>query len=425
MSVRVNDARLNAGAARGAALRVLGCMSGTSLDGIDIACADLQLHGDELFVGYRGLISVPFGEETHQRLLAVLPPASSGAQGICALHADLGHAYGAAFARARDELADGRADLAVLHGQTAYHWVDEKGTALGTLQLGNPAITAEALGIPVISDLRSRDIAAGGQGAPLVPMFDCLLLSGPAGTGTAGGRGSVRGAAGVVNLGGIANLTIVACGQVVAAYDLGPAGALMDPAAWRASAGAMRFDVSGEIAASGRVRRDLLRLLASDPFFELTPPRSTGREHFNAAYLDSALRRVAPEPSPADVVATVTRLVVDQLAAAASRYGLRELILSGGGSRNTTTLRWLRSALPGTQIRTSDEVGVPTQAKEALAFAVLGFLSWHGLPGSVPAATGARRRPILGSITPGRGPLVLPPPVPMAPTSLRLVAPRP
>src|SRR5260221_13001011 len=116
----------------------------------------------------------------------------------------------------------------------------------------------------------------------------------------------------------------------------------MDPAAWGASAGAMRFDVRGEIAARGRVRRDLLRLLAADPFFELTPPRSRGRERFNAAYLDSALRRVAPEPSPADVVATVTRLVVDQLAAAASRYGLPELILSGGGSRNTTTLHSLQ-----------------------------------------------------------------------------------
>jgi anhydro-N-acetylmuramic acid kinase len=116
----------------------------------------------------------------------------------------------------------------------------------------------------------------------------------------------------------------------------------------------------------------------------------------------------------------VTRLLVDQIAAAATQYGLRELILSGGGSRNLTTARWLRVALPGTSICTSDEVGVPAQAKEALAFAVLGFLSWHGLPGSVPAATGARRRPILGSITPGGGPLVLPPPAETAPRSLRL-----
>ena len=388
-------------------------MSGTSVDGIDIACADLRLRGDELLVGYRGLVSIPLGDELEQRILAALPPASPGAGQICALHAGLGAAYGAAFARAREELAGGRADLAVLHGQTVYHWVDERGTALGTLQLGSPAEVAEALGIPVISDLRSRDIAAGGQGAPLVSMFDWLLLSGPAGTV----------AAGAVNLGGIANLTVVADGQVVAAYDIGPAGALMDPAARRASGGALNFDAGGELAAGGIVRGDLLAALAADPFFALTPPRSTGREHFNTAYLDAALGRVAPEPAPRDVVATVTRLLVDQLAAASSQFGLRELILSGGGSRNPTTVRWLRAALPRTRIRTSDEVGVPAQAKEALAFAVLGFLSWHGLPGSLPAATGARRRPILGSITPGGGPLVLPPPALVAPTSLRLVAP--
>jgi anhydro-N-acetylmuramic acid kinase len=195
----------------------------------------------------------------------------------------------------------------------------------------------------------------------------------------------------------------------------------MDPAAVRASDGALDFDVDGALAASGTVRADLLRVLAADPFFALTPPRSTGREHFNAAYLDAALGRIAPQATPQDVVATATRLLVDQLAAAAAKFGLRELILSGGGSRNLTTARWLRAALPRTPIRMSDEVGVPAQAKEALAFAVLGFLSWHGLPGSVPAATGAHRRPILGSITPGSGPLVLPPPAALAPRSLRLI----
>ena len=414
MSVPVDDSRLGAGQARGEALRVLGCMSGTSVDGIDIACADLRLRGDELLASYRGLVSVPFGDELQQAILGALPPARPGAGDICALHARLGRAYGAAFARARDELAEGLADLAVLHGQTVYHWVDERGAALGTLQLGSPAEVAETLGIPVISDLRSRDVAAGGQGAPLAPIFDWLLLSGPAAAAGAG-------PAGAVNLGGIANITVIAGREVVAAYDIGPAGALMDPAAVRASAGALGFDVDGALAASGTVRSDLLRALAADPFFARTPPRSTGREHFNAAYLDAALRRIAPEATPPDVVATVTRLLVDQLAAAAARYGLRELILSGGGSRNLTTARWLRAALPRTRIRTSDEVGVPAQAKEALAFAVLGFLSWHGLPGSVPAATGARRRPILGSITPGRGPLVLPPPAAVAPRSLRLV----
>jgi anhydro-N-acetylmuramic acid kinase len=416
----VNESRLDAGPARGQELRVLGCMSGTSVDGIDVACADLRLRGDELIVGYRGLASVPFGDDLHQRIIGALPPASPGAGEICSLHALLGRAYGAAFARARDELAGGRADLAVLHGQTVYHWVDERGAALGTLQLGSPAEVAEVLRIPVISDLRGRDIAAGGQGAPLVAMFDWLLLSGPRGASPA-----IGGAAGAVNLGGIANLTVVADGQVVAAYDVGPAGALMDPAARRASGGALQCDVGGKIAASGRVRGDLLRALAADPFFALQPPRSTGREHFNAAYLDAALRGIDQAPAPPDIVATVTRLLVDQLAAAATTFGLRELILSGGGSRNSTAVRWLRAALPGTRIRTSDELGIPAQAKEALAFAVLGFLSWHGLPGSLPAATGARRRPILGSVTPGGDPLVLPPPALVAPTSLRLVAPLP
>jgi anhydro-N-acetylmuramic acid kinase len=415
MSVHVDDTRLDPGPGRGEVLRVLGCMSGTSVDGIDIACADLRLRGTELLVGYRGLVSIPFGGELHQRILAALPPAAAGAGEICALHAGLGRAYAAAFARAREELAGGRADLAVLHGQTVYHWVDRSGAALGTLQLGSPAEVAEALGIPVISDLRSRDIAAGGQGAPLAAMFDWLLLSSPAGADPAG----------AVNLGGIANLTVIADGQVVAAYDIGPAGALMDPAARRASGGALNFDAYGEFAASGRVRGDLLRALAADPFFALPPPRSTGREHFNASYLDAALGRIAPAPAAADVVATVTRLLVDQVAAAAVQFGLRELILSGGGSRNRTAVRWLRAALPRTAIRTSDEVGVPAQAKEALAFAVLGFLSWHGLPGSVPAATGARRGAVLGSITPGRGPLALPAPAPTAPRSLRLVAPSP
>jgi anhydro-N-acetylmuramic acid kinase len=413
VSVRVDDDRRGTGSARGRALRVLGCMSGTSVDGIDIACVDLRLQGDELLAGYRGLVSVPFGDELRHRIIAALPPAAPGAWELCALHAELGHAYAAAFARARHELGAGEAGLAVLHGQTVYHWVDDTGAALGTLQLGDAAAVAETLGIPVISDLRSRDIAAGGQGAPLVPMFDRLLLSGTAGPSPAG----------AVNLGGIANLTVVSDGQVAAAYDLGPAGALMDPAAERASGGALRFDQGGEIAARGRVRDDLLRVLAADPFFQLTPPRSTGREHFNAVYLGSALDRVAPAAAPDDVVATVTRLLVDQLAAAARRHGLQQLIVSGGGIRNETTLRWLRAALPGIAIRACDELGVPAQAKEALAFAVLGFLSWHGLPGSVPAATGAHRAAILGSITPGAGPLVLPAPAACAPRSLRLIAP--
>ncbi len=397
-------------------MRVLGCMSGTSLDGIDVAAADLAVAGGELHCSYLGLASSPFRDELRDRLTAAMPPGLPGAGELCELHTELGAAYAAAFAAARDELAGGRADLAVLHGQTFYHWVDQSGRARGTLQLGDSATVAERLGVPVIRDLRSRDIAAGGQGAPLVPMFDALVLAGRAGRCAA------------VNLGGIANVTVVDDGRVVAAYDVGPAGALMDPAAQWASAGAFRYDADGAIAARGQVRERLLDLLKADPYYRLAGPRSTGREHFNADYLRTMVDLAsgdAGEPgrdviSDADVVATVTRLLVDLLADAARQHGLTELVLSGGGSRNSTALRWLRTELPSVPVGTTDELGIPVQAKEALAFAVLGFLSWNGLPGSVTAATGARHPSILGSIEPGAAPLVLPPPLSSAPSRMHL-----
>jgi anhydro-N-acetylmuramic acid kinase len=390
-------------------MRVLGCMSGTSVDGIDVASADLEVAGDELRCRFRGLASTPFAAGLRERIVAALPPGLPGAGELCHLHAELGHAYAAAFAAARDELAQGVADLAVVHGQTFYHWVDASGRALGSLQLGNSSAIAELLGVPVISDLRSRDVAAGGQGAPLVSMFDALLLAGRVGRGAA------------VNLGGIANLTVVEDGEVVTAYDLGPAGALMDPAAARVSSGRLPFDADGAIAARGQVRDELLSRLKADGYYRLSVPRSTGREHFNAEYLHQMVADLEPSPAGEDVVATVTRLLVDLLAEASRTYRLAELVLSGGGSKNATTVAWLRSALPDVTVLTTDELGVPAQAKEALAFAVLGYLTWNGRPGSVTAATGARHPSILGSIEPGAQPLELPPPLGSSPSRLRLL----
>jgi anhydro-N-acetylmuramic acid kinase len=387
--------------------RVLGCMSGTSVDGIDVACVDLDLAGDELCCDYRGLLSVSFDPATRDRIVAALPPGQPGAGELCRLHAELGCAYAGAFANAAAELAAGQPSLAVLHGQTFFHWVDGSGQARGTLQLGNAAAAAERLGIPVICDLRSRDLAAGGQGAPLVSMFDQLLLAGRPGRPAA------------VNLGGIANLTVVEDGRVVIAYDVGPAGALMDPAAIRASGGAQRYDADGRIAAQGTVSPALLGRLAAEPYYRLAPPRSTGRELFNAAYLQSMLAQTRPQPAPGDVCATVTRLLVDLLTAAAGQHGLTELILSGGGAGNVTTVAWLRESAPGVRVLTTEDLGLPAQAKEAVAFAVLGFLTWNGLPGSVTAATGARHPAILGSIQPGAAPLVMPEPATVAPRRMR------
>ena len=372
--------------------------------------------GEDLHCRYLGLASMPFDDGLRDRIVAAMPPRRPGASELCELHADLGDAYATAFAAACDELCEGSADLAVLHGQTFFHWVDESGRARGTLQLGNSSAVAERLGVPVVSDLRSRDIAAGGQGAPLVPVFDALLLADRTGRCAA------------VNLGGIANLTVVEGGQVVVAYDVGPAGAFMDPAAQWATAGAFRYDVGGAIAESGYVSQSLLDRLKGDPFYQFSGPRSTGREHFNADYLRMMLDLSPGDggapgsdvTSDADVVATVTRLLVDLLADAVLQHRLAEVVISGGGSRNSTTLRWLRAELPGVRVCTTDELGIPVQAKEALAFAVLGFLSWNGLPGSVVAATGARHPSILGSIQPGAGPLVLPPPLSSSPSRMHL-----
>ncbi len=400
--------------------RVLGCMSGTSVDGIDVACVDLELDGDELGCGYRGVLSVPFDAALRERVVAALPPGRPGAGELCQLHAELGHAYAGAFAAAAGELAGGQADFAVLHGQTFFHWVDDAGRALGTLQLGNSAAVAERLGLPLICDLRSRDVAAGGQGAPLVSMFDQLLLAGREGLEPGDGQRSKGMPAAAVNLGGIANLTVVDAGQVLIAYDIGPAGALMDPAASRASGGVERFDVDGALAARGTVSEPLLARLKAEPYYRLPPPRSTGRELFNAGYLRAMLTGIDPAPAGPDVAATVTRLLVDLLAEAAGRHGLAELVLSGGGSANQTTMRWLREALPGVRVRSIAELGVPAQAKEAVAFAVLGFLTWNGLPGSVTAATGAAHPSILGTIQPGSAPLRLPEPAQALPRYLRL-----
>ena len=382
-------------------------MSGTSVDGIDIACADLRMDGTELRCSYRGLLSLPFDPGLRERIVAALPPGNPGAGELCRLHAELGAAYAAAFAQAHGELAGGKADLAVLHGQTFFHWVDDAGRALGTLQLGNASAVAEALGVPVVSDLRSRDVVSGGQGAPLVSRFDQLLLAGRSGPAAA------------VNLGGIANLTVVDDGEVLIAYDLGPAGALMDPAAIRATGGRRQYDADGALAASGHVSEELLARLKSDPYYRLTPPRSTGRELFNAAYLNAALDGL-DNITGEDVCATVTRLLVDLLAEATTQHGLKELVLSGGGSQNPVTLRWLREAVPGVRVATTADLGIPAQAKEAVAFAVLGYLTWNGLPASVPAATGARHASILGSIQPGSGPLLLPAPAEQAPRSIRV-----
>ncbi|MGW2622310.1 anhydro-N-acetylmuramic acid kinase [Micromonospora taraxaci] len=366
-------------------MKIVGLMSGTSYDGVDVVAAEFEVEGDTLWLrplGHRGL---DYDEELRAEIAALLPPAATTVEAVCRLDNRLGEVFADAAAVGL-ELAGGRADVVVSPGQTVFHWVAD-GVALGTLQLGAVARVAARVGVPVLSDLRSADIAVGGQGAPLVPAFDALLLDAAAGPRAA------------LNLGGIANLTVVAPGAPVLGYDVGPANALLDAAARRFLG--QPCDVDGARAAAGRVYPGLLAALLAEPYYAAAPPKSTGKELFHAGYLDRHLTALGTPVPVDDLLATLTELTARVVAAECDRHGVAEVIAAGGGVRNPTLLRRLAALGEGRwRLRGTDELGVPAQAKEAYAFALLGWLSWHGLPGSIPSVTGATRGAVLGSWTP-------------------------
>ncbi|MGW4874291.1 anhydro-N-acetylmuramic acid kinase [Streptomyces chartreusis] len=381
-------------------MRVIGLMSGTSYDAIDAGAADLSLDGDSLVLKPLGLVSEAYEETLREALALSLPPGATSMAEVCRLDTRIGQAFAATAVRAVRELCDGRAELIASHGQTVYHWA-EHGRVHGTLQLGQPAWIAEATGLPVVADFRSRDIAAGGQGAPLVSLVDLLWLRGRPGTPVA------------LNLGGIANLTA----PDGTAFDTGPGCALIDAAARGFSGGRLSYDVDGALAGGGTVHEPLLLRLLEEPYYALPAPKTTGKELFHLGHLRDALSGVGTLPAE-DVVATLTMLTARTVADAVSTLGATEVIASGGGTRNPVLMRMLGQRLPGVALRTSDELGLASAAKEAYAFAVLGFLTAHGLPGTVPSATGARYARVLGSITPGRDGLRLPPPAGQRPVRL-------
>jgi anhydro-N-acetylmuramic acid kinase len=390
-----------AATARVIAVRIVGLMSGTSYDAIEVAAAGIEAAGDTLELTPLGAFSVAYDDGLRDAIAAVLPPRTTTIEAVCRLDTRLGQAFAAA--AAEGVARAGGAELIVSHGQTVFHWV-EAGRARGTLQLGAPAWIAERTGLPVLSDLRTADIARGGQGAPLVPAFDALLLAG-AGDG-------VRAA---LNLGGIANLTVVRPGREVIGYDVGPANALLDAAAQRFHN--LPYDVDGRGAARGRVDPALLATLLAEPYYAAPPPKSTGKELFSAAYLSTG-RGAAPGASSRtgrcetglsgdDVLATLTELTARVAGAECDRHGVTEVFVSGGGTRNPVLMTRL-AANTRAGIRTTTELGIPPEAKEAYAFAVLGWLAWYALPGAIPSVTGARAASVLGNWTPGATALCLP-----------------
>lgn len=388
-------------------MKVVGLMSGTSHDAVDAAAAELTLDGagDTLRLEPLGMVSAPYDAALRRALAAALPPSPTTLADVCRLDTRIGQAFAALAVRGDRELCGGRAELIASHGQTVYHWASD-GRVHGTLQLGRPAWIAEATGCPVVSDFRPGDVAAGGQGAPLVSLIDTMLLRGRPGVPTA------------LNIGGIANLTALPATGPPVAFDTGPGNALMDAAVHAATSGRARYDEDGALAASGRVHAPLLRRLLDEPYYRLPAPKTTGKELFHPGYLRTALDGFGSLAAP-DLLATLTRLTARTVAEALRPLGATEVVASGGGTRNPVLMAMLREELAaGTALLDSGALGLPAAGKEAYAFAVLGFLTLHGLPGNAPECTGARGPRVLGSLTPGLRPLRLPPVPARAPVSL-------
>jgi anhydro-N-acetylmuramic acid kinase len=378
-------------------------MSGTSIDAVDTALVDLQRDREDPGLLHADLLDTrehPWPEDLRGRLLDVLAPATSDVGNWTRLHAEVGDHLGLVARTVLD--ATGGADLVCCHGQTLFHGVDADGHAWGTLQIGDMARVAAATGTGVLFDVRSADLARGGQGAPLAPVLDTLLGPGP---------GSA-----VLNLGGIANATVITEHGVLAG-DLGPANALIDAAVHEASHGTEACDRDGLLARAGHVDPVLLEVLLSDPYLALPLPRSTGREHFDAGYARRMVREASdglpagvgiPDPArmpTADLVATLTEFTARTVATALAPHGVRRVIGSGGGMRNPVLVRRLEALLAPARLEDSAALGIPPDAKEALLMALLGYLGVHGLP-ALPLApdgrtvTGSERPVVLGSLTP-------------------------
>jgi anhydro-N-acetylmuramic acid kinase len=361
----------------------IGLMSGTSLDGMDAALVRFEgpTHAELIAFAHR-----PYHPEERRELEDAIERHVGGARRLAHLHARLAEwaaeAADEVLARARKP-ADAL-DFIAFHGQTIWHE-----PPLVTLQLGEPALLAERFGVRVVSGFRGRDLAAGGQGAPLVPMADVLLFGAEAGPRI------------LLNIGGMANLTFVqqrAVEEGAFAFDTGPGMAIIDSVA-RLTDATLPFDRDGALAARGRVEQGLLAELLGEPFFAEAPPKSTGRELFGTEYAGRLYSR-APGP---DAVATAVELTARTIADAVQRWTpAGEVVASGGGCHHPVLWQALadRFAVQQRNLLRFDELFFSGDAKEAVAFALLGYLSLHGQPGNLPAATGAQGRRVLGTVTP-------------------------
>ena len=378
-------------------LRIVGLMSGTSVDGVDVAIVDVarrkvQLRAFEMFA---------YPPALRKRILSLCRPESARLDDICHYNFVLGEVFADAVTRicSNSGITLNSIDLIGSHGQTIYH--NPGGRRYGrrairsTLQIGEPSVIAQRTGVTTVADFRPRDMAAGGEGAPLVPFADYMLFS------------HSRITRAVQNIGGIANVTFLPAGcksVETVAFDTGPGNMVIDGVMRLATGGRRNLDRNGKIAAHGTVDKTLLGDMLRHPFLRRTPPKSTGREEFGAAFVERIYRRAVEKGlSDADIVATVTAFTVRSIAQAYRRFLPTmpdEVILCGGGAHNGTLVEMLRSELADVKMLSTDDFGIDVDAKEAVSFAVLAWATIKGMPNNVPKATGAEQPVVLGKIVP-------------------------
>jgi anhydro-N-acetylmuramic acid kinase len=380
-------------------MKVIGLMSGTSVDGIDVAVVEIRGAPPNLEVAPLSFTYVAFDAAQRQQVLSLFAPPTGTVDRICHANFALGERFAAATLQGIKEAGLDRGDIALVgsHGQTLYHAVDSDAPTRSTLQVGEAAVIAARTGITTISDFRVADVAAGGQGAPLVSYVDWLLLRHPERTRA------------VQNIGGIANVSYLPPGdssEGVFAFDTGPGNMLIDDAARRATGGELDYDRDGEIAAQGRVDAELFNALMAHPYLRRAPPKTTGREEFGSLYGATVWEEASQRGlRPQEVVATLTAFTAASIADAYQRFLPRmpdQVVLGGGGAHNPTLVSMLQQRLGSIPVIDHEALGFSSDAKEAIAFAVLAYETIHGRPGNLPTCTGASSRTVLGKITPGR-----------------------
>jgi len=379
-------------------MKIVGLMSGTSADGIDAALCEISGTPPKLNATILHSLIYPYPEGFQQRVIDACLPEQSNVEELCRLNTEQAELFAQAVLRVIDEAGANPSEIDLIgsHGQTYWHNVEADGTVTSTLQLVESAVLAERTGITTINNFRARDVAVGGQGAPLTSYADWVLL-----------RHETKWRA-VQNIGGIGNVTFVPplsdTKSLPLAFDTGPGNMLLDTILVEVTDGELAYDKDGQLAQQGNIHEEWLEELLEHPYYKRLPPKTTGRELFGAQMAEELLKTAQNKQiTLPDIMATLTLLTAQTIADAYQSYSphpVDEVILGGGGRNNPVMVKLIKAMIPQADVLTHEDIGLDSDNKEALVFALLAHETWHNRPGNLPSLTGATKPAVLGQITP-------------------------